>query len=249
MPISLRDDVPLRWPSREDYSARWPLPSKQRVAGSNPAGRAGQSLVEVSAGAAGSQKGASRSKVAPLTQASLSKRRGQGEDSIYWDASKNRFVGAVSLGFTPSGTRIRKKVVGRTKTEVRDKLKELHKQVESGLRPRRRYTVGDALDDWLAVGVNGLSARTVTLYRDTIAKALREELGTVRLTDLTAGNVQGALTALAARSSSRTVQIAHNVLVRAIRQAERDDLGRPQCCGTTRPRRPSWSTGIRSCLV
>src|ERR1035441_10727675 len=38
--ISLRDDVPLRWPSCEDYSARWPMPSKQRVAGSNPAGRA-----------------------------------------------------------------------------------------------------------------------------------------------------------------------------------------------------------------
>ena len=151
-------------------------------------------------------------------------RRGQGEDSIYWDASKNRYIGAVSLGFSPSGTRIRKKVTGRTKTEVRDKLKELHKQVESGLRPRRRYTVGDALDDWLAVGVDGLSARTVILYRDTIGKALREELGTVRLTDLTAGDVQRALEALAARLSSRTVLIAHNVLVRAIRQAERDDL-------------------------
>jgi len=84
--------------------------------------------------------------------------------------------------------------------------------------------VGDALDDWLAVGVDGLSARTVALYRDTIAKALREELDTVRLTELTAGDVQRALAALAARSSSRTVQIAHNVLVRAIRQAERDDL-------------------------
>jgi hypothetical protein len=66
--------------------------------------------------------------------------------------------------------------------EVRDKLRELHQQVESGLRPRRRYTVGDALDDWLSVGLDGLSARTVGLYRDTIAKALREELGAVRLT-------------------------------------------------------------------
>jgi hypothetical protein len=84
--------------------------------------------------------------------------------------------------------------------------------------------VGDALDDWLAVGVDGLSARTVTLYRDTIGKALREELGAVRLTDLTAGDVQKALTSMAARLSTRTVQIAHNVLVRAIRQAERDDL-------------------------
>jgi integrase len=159
-----------------------------------------------------------------MTQASLSKRRGQGEDSIYWDASKNRFVGAVSLGFSSSGTRIRKKVVGRTKTEVRDKLRELHQQVESGLRPRRRYTVGDALDDWLSVGVDGLSARTVSLYQDTIAKALREELGSARLTELTAGDVQGALGVLASRLSTRTVQIAHNVLVRAIRQAERDDL-------------------------
>jgi hypothetical protein len=158
-----------------------------------------------------------------MTQAT-SGRRGRGEDSIYWDASKNRYIGAVSLGFSPSGTRIRKKVVGRTKTEVRDKLKELHKQVESGRRPRRRDTVGDALDDWLAVGVDGLSARTVALYRDTIGKALREQLGPVRQAELTAGDVQGALAALAARLSSRTVQIAHNVLVRAIRQAERDDL-------------------------
>jgi len=149
---------------------------------------------------------------------------GQGEDSIYWDASKNRYVGAVSLGFSPSGARIRKKVIGRTKTEVRDKLRELHKQVEGGLRPRRRYTVDDALEDWLAVGLDGLSARTVTLYRGTIAKALREELGSVRLTDLTAADVQKALTAIASRMSTRTVQIAHNVLVRAIRQAERDDL-------------------------
>jgi hypothetical protein len=28
------------------------------------------------------------------------KRRGQGEDSIYWASSKSRHVGAVSLGFT-----------------------------------------------------------------------------------------------------------------------------------------------------
>ena len=36
-----------------------------------------------------------------MTQA-ISGRRGQGEDSIYWDASKNRYVGAVSLGFSPA---------------------------------------------------------------------------------------------------------------------------------------------------
>jgi integrase len=64
----------------------------------------------------------------------------------------------------------------------------------------------------------------MTLYRGTIVKALNEELGGVRLTELTASDVYRALTALASRSSTRTVQVAHNVLVRAIRHAERDDL-------------------------
>ena len=105
-----------------------------------------------------------------MTQATRGKRRGQGEDSIYWDSSKNRYIGAVSLGFSPSGARIRKKVTGRTKAEVRDKLRELHQEVQSGLRPRRGYTVIDALDDWLAYGLDGVSARTVTLYRGTIAR-------------------------------------------------------------------------------
>jgi integrase len=158
-----------------------------------------------------------------VTQAK-GKRRGQGEDSIYWDSSKNRYVGAVSLGFSPAGTRIRRKVAGRTKAEVRDKLRDLHQEVDSGLRPRRAYTVNDALDDWLVHGLDGVSARTVTLYKGTIAPALREQIGTAKLRDLTAGDVQKALTALASRMSTRTVQISRNVLVRAIRQAEREGL-------------------------
>ena len=99
------------------------------------------------------------------------------------------------------------------------------------MRPRR-CTVGDVLEDSLAHGVDGLSARTVTLYRGTIVKALNEELGTVRLTELTAGHVQGALAALTPQLSTRTLQIAHNVLVRVIRQAERDDLSACSACSS-----------------
>jgi hypothetical protein len=71
----------------------------------------------------------------------------------------------------------------------------------------------------------GLSERTVTLYRDTIAKALNEQLGSVKLTALTASDVHRALTALAAGMSTRTLQITHNVLVRAIRHGR---SGRPR---------------------
>jgi hypothetical protein len=75
-----------------------------------------------------------------MAQANL-KRRGHGEDAIYFDAAKSRYVGAISLGYTPEGKRIRRKVTGRTKQEVRDKLKALHQELDAGIRSSAGYTV------------------------------------------------------------------------------------------------------------
>lgn len=36
------------------------------------------------------------------------KRRGHGEDAIYWDDSKGRWYGTVSLGFDSGGKRLRR---------------------------------------------------------------------------------------------------------------------------------------------
>jgi hypothetical protein len=74
------------------------------------------------------------------------RRRGHGEDAIYFDAAKNRYVGAVSLDFRPDGKRQRRKVTGRTKQEVRDKLKALHAELDRGLRTSAAYTVRQAVD-------------------------------------------------------------------------------------------------------
>ena len=72
----------------------------------------------------------------------------------------------------------------------------------------------------------GRSDRTKELYRDTV-KALRERLGEIKLRELTAGDVQEALDALAARLSTRSLQITRLCLERAIRHAEvRDLVGR-----------------------
>lgn len=68
----------------------------------------------------------------------MSKRRGRGTESIHWDASRDQYSGAVDLGLSPAGTRIREKVSGKTKVGVRDKLQELHKETDAGLRGRRQ---------------------------------------------------------------------------------------------------------------
>ena len=145
---------------------------------------------------------------------------------MYFDRANNYWVAAaVSLGYK-AGKRVRRKVTGRTKTEVKAKLRDMRRDLDSGVRSSATYTVGNAVDDWLANGLSGRSARTKELYRDTV-KALRDRLGDVKLRELTAGDVQETLDALAERLSTRSLQIVRNCLERAIRHAEvRDLVGR-----------------------
>src|ERR1700689_4739397 len=119
------------------------------------------------------------------------KRRGHGEDTIYFAADKNRYIGAVSVGFGPDGKRLRRKVSGKTKQEVRDKLKAIHAELDAGLQPSAGYTVQAAVDAWLEHGLPGRSARTVQLYRDGV-KPLTEKVGARPLTKLSAADVRSA---------------------------------------------------------
>jgi integrase len=95
-------------------------------------------------------------------------RRGHGEDSIYFDAEKNRYTGAVSLGHASDGARVRRKVYGKTRQDVRLKLKTLRSAIAAGVREPASCTVQAAVDDWLAQGLSGRSERTLTLYREGV---------------------------------------------------------------------------------
>jgi integrase len=85
--------------------------------------------------------------------------------------------------------------------------------------------VGDALADWLEHGLDGRSPKTLPTYREVTAP-LVPLIGAIPLRELTAADVRAALTRIGATRSSRTVTIAHQVLTRAIRHAEANDLVR-----------------------
>ena len=151
------------------------------------------------------------------------RRRGHGEDAIYFDAAKNRYVGAISVGFGPDGKRIRRKVTGRTKAEVRDKLKAVHNELDRGLHTSATYTVRQAVGDWLEGGLPGRSERTRSIYREAL-KPLLEHIGLKPLRELTARDVRRGLEALSGKVSTRYLQMARAALARAIRYAEAHDL-------------------------
>jgi integrase len=132
-------------------------------------------------------------------------------------------VGAISRGYAANGKRRRPKVYGKTKTEVRDKLKELKKELETGVKSDARYTVADAVNDWLTKGLKGRSKKTVDKYRSLAANHVVSAIGRARLRDLTADDVDDWLEPEAKKLSTRSVKETHSILRRSIAQAQRRD--------------------------
>jgi hypothetical protein len=165
-------------------------------------------------------------------------RRGWGEDSVYFDHSgecldadkhrhcPGRWRGVVSLGFGPEGRRLRKKVSGTSKSQVRARLTELHDDLNDGVVTQADYTVQKAINEWLDDGLPGRSAKTVSTYREVLAP-LSEIIGNIPLHALTAAHVRSALTKLGATRSTRTLAIQENTP--AARSAVRPSAGRRAC--------------------
>ena len=155
--------------------------------------------------------------------AATARRRGYGEDSVYFDAANNCWTAAVSLGYSPDGKRrIRRKVAGKSKTEVRDKLKALHRELEAGIRPRRPTR-------WLYASRIG-SPRDCRAQRQhdrqlpVRSQHAVAKIGAVKLRDLTARHVQTALNELSRSLSTRSLRLVHQVMERSIRHAQAADL-------------------------
>ncbi|WP_406244355.1 tyrosine recombinase XerC [Streptomyces anulatus] len=157
------------------------------------------------------------------TSSKPSRKAGHGEDTIYWDAAKKRFVGAVSLGYAPDGKRPRPKVYGKTKTEVRGKIKELKKEVEAGVRTPANYTVANAVNDWLERGLKGRDEQTVNKNRTLATKHLIPYVGRAKLKDLSADDVDDWLMARSEALATRTLRDVLAVLRRSIEHAQRRD--------------------------
>jgi len=162
-------------------------------------------------------------------------------------------VALVSLGFGPDGKRLRRKVTGNTKATVQDKLKRLHEELDAGVRSTPNYTLRRAAEDWLREGLVGRSPKTVK-KNENVLEPILAAIGGRRLRELTAGDVQHALTVMAEMYSSAAVTMGHNALTRAIRHAEaRDLVGRNVATLVDTPKgqagRPSKSprTALGSC--
>ncbi|WP_242900661.1 tyrosine-type recombinase/integrase [Actinomadura terrae] len=151
---------------------------------------------------------------------------GKYEGSIYEE--NGGFTGALSLGMGPDGKRNRLKRKGKTKAEVKDKLKEAVKDLERGVKTEHNYYVRDAVNDYLkAYAKSGKSPSSNTVYRSLAKNQLIPFIGHARLKDLTADDVEKWLDGRAPHLTTSSLGMVHSLLKRSIRRAARHDrIGR-----------------------
>ncbi|WP_026929829.1 site-specific integrase [Glycomyces tenuis] len=149
------------------------------------------------------------------------KKARHGDGTVFWDKAKGCYVGQISLGYKPDGTRLRPKAEGRTKKEVHDKLKRIREDHEAGLELGDKYTVEQACRDFLKRGLPKQGASTVSGVKTHLEVHIIPGLGKAKLKRLSADDVDDFLAGLTSKCSTSYIGRILGTLRRVIRFAQR----------------------------
>lgn len=159
-----------------------------------------------------------------------STKRSDGEGSIYFDASRKRYVGSYVVGWR-DGKPIRKKVSGTSRAAAAAKLRELREKVAAGELPSGRLpTVAEWMTYWLdQIAAHKVRPSTMRGYRTYVDCYINPLLGDRRIDRLTPEHIADAWHQLQTvgrpgvpnpRPLSPTSALqAHRVLARALKVA------------------------------
>jgi integrase len=154
----------------------------------------------------------------------MASRRSRGDGGLHWDESRQRWIASVTVGYTPAGKRIVKRGSGKTKTEAKNKLKEIIRDYDDGLVVSHHgYTVAQAVADWLEFGLHGRDPKTVETRRILANKHVIPSIGARKLRELSAEDVDRWLAERSTTLSTRTLIDIRSILKRAVSRAQARD--------------------------
>jgi len=137
----------------------------------------------------------------------------------YWEAR-------VTIGRDPgTGKQLRRSFSGKTQKEVREKMQAAAVAINDGdyFEPSK-LTVGQWLDTWAAEYLNSVKPRTVESYKANIKQHIKPAIGALRLSELTAVDVQRLYNGLTNKRSgeplsAKSKKNVHGTLHKALEKA------------------------------
>lgn len=138
-------------------------------------------------------------------------RRAHGTGSVYFDASKSRWVGTYEAGFTSTGTRRRRKVTAATERGARQKLLAALRAAEEAEAPAvgGRPTVKRWSDIWLENTAKTLRPTTWNANRSAV-RLIVPSIGHRRLDQLTPADVRTFHRAMEAKGLAQSSQARYH---------------------------------------
>lgn len=150
-------------------------------------------------------------------------RRSYGTGSVFYDKSRDRWLGRVETGWTAKGTRRRKVVTGKTKTEALRKVREALRQAEHNEAPTvgGKPTVKVWADVWLENTSRTLRPTTWQVNHSQVMNWIVPTIGHRRIEALRPADVRTVERAMetAGRASStisRCMAVLHKLLEDAL---------------------------------
>ncbi len=155
----------------------------------------------------------------------MRQRRGRGEHAIYWVESRQRFAGAVSLGYD-GRKRQRKVVYGKTKREVQQRLAKLAIDCGGTIRPSSRMPLADYLKRWLSDDIKARRAATTHAYYENVVDLhLTPRIGRFTLEQFDHERARRLFADLERNSAGATIaQRCYRILRAALNRAVRGGL-------------------------
>jgi integrase len=154
----------------------------------------------------------------------------------------------VDLGTDPAtGKRRQKRISGHTRKDIERQAAEAIQRAESGFLDPKSLTVADFFATWLEATAPTLRPASFRRYQDVARLYIVKQLGGVKLSRLTAGDVQRFYARLLETLSPTTVYHLHGVLHHALDDAVKwgvvwrnvtDAVDVPR---RTRPEMKTWS--------
>ncbi len=162
-------------------------------------------------------------------------RRGNGEGSIYFRKSDEKWVGSITLE-----NRKRRVFYGKTRKEVQEKLKvALREQQQGTLVTAPRQTLAQFLTDWLENSQKqSVRPRTYERYEELVRLHIAPALGRYELQKLSAQHLQAFYAKKSEEGlSATTINHFHNVLHKALDTAMKWNLVARNVCDLVSPPR------------
>ncbi len=155
-----------------------------------------------------------------MTEQQKKPRRARGEGGVRWSDSRNAWIAEKTVGYDGRGKRVVRTGSGKTKTAALRALADRVKAYESGLVVGAdRYTVGQAVEDWLTYDRAGVAPKTLRKNRDDYTLHIKPYLGGRRLKDLRAEELDKWLVSIAPGLGRSALKQVLAVLRRAVDRA------------------------------